>query len=158
MNPPDAGRSKRKVPLRQNNRVYNDGVLLWLMTAQRLRGGGTLEDGVFELLRGLADSFWLNPCKRLMNVAADGKPSLSCNTRSRHGFGHAPRVGPMCGDRAVSEQRLVDRSIKRLPEGAVIVGDANFGMFPVIRAAVQSKHPVVLRLSSKRTQSLLVID
>lgn len=67
---------------RENNRVYTTGVVMWLMVAQRLQGDGTLETGVLELLRGLPDSFWPNPCKRLQ-VGPDGqKPKLSGNTGS----------------------------------------------------------------------------
>ena len=65
---------------RRNNRIYTDGVVIWLMTAQRMQGHGTLENGVLELLRGLPGSFWPHPCKRL-RVGLDGKkPTLSANT------------------------------------------------------------------------------
>ena len=82
-NPPPASKSKRKKPLRRNNRVYNGNVAMWLTIAQRLKGGGTLEDGVPELLRGLPGSFWPNPCKRLV-AAKSGTSSLSGNPGSYH--------------------------------------------------------------------------
>ena len=63
--------------------------------------------------------------------------------------------GPVHGSNNVSEQRLVDRCIWRLPDGSVVVGDSNFGVFSVAYAAFQSKHPVVLRLTPVRAQSLL---
>jgi len=38
----------------------------------------------------------------------------------------------------------------RLPEGAVMVADANFGVFSVAYAAAQQERPVVLRLTKVR--------
>ena len=66
-----------------------------------------------------------------------------------------PEYGPVHGSNYVSEQRLVDRCIWRLPDGSVMVGDANFGVFSVAYAALLGKHPVVLRLTPVRAQSLL---
>jgi len=73
---------RQKAELHENNRIYNHSVVMWLMIAQRLQGGGTLETGVLELLLGLPSSFWPKPCKRLQ-VDANGKqPHLSGNTGS----------------------------------------------------------------------------
>lgn len=77
-------RLEAKAEGRRNNRVYTDHVVIWLMSWQRMQGNGTLESGVLELLRGLPDSFWPKPCKRL-RVGADGKkPILSAHTGSYH--------------------------------------------------------------------------
>jgi hypothetical protein len=73
---------RQKQALRENNRVYNQSVVMWLMIAQRLQGGGTLETGVMELLLGLPSSFWPKPCKRLQVDANGEKPRLSGNTGS----------------------------------------------------------------------------
>ena len=40
---------------RQNNRVYTNAVVMWLLIAQRLQGNGTLETAVLELVRGLPE-------------------------------------------------------------------------------------------------------
>lgn len=66
---------------RQNRRVYTDRVVMWLMVMQRLQGHGTLESSVLELIRGLPESFWLCPCKRI-RCAQEGKAVLSDNTGS----------------------------------------------------------------------------
>ena len=65
-----------------------------------------------------------------------------------------PQWGPLNGDRAVSEQGLLEQAIDRLPSGSVVVGDANFGVFSVAYAAVRRGHPVVLRLTPVRAQHL----
>ena len=59
-----------------------------------------------------------------------------------------PEFGPMHGPEAVSEQQLLEAAISRLPEGSIVLGDANFGVFSVAYAAVQGGHPVVLRLTA----------
>ena len=58
-----------KQELRQNNRVYNYAVVIWLMIVQRLHGNGSLETAVLELVRGLPKDFWPQPCKRLQSAA-----------------------------------------------------------------------------------------
>ena len=73
---------QEKQELRQNNRVYNYAVVIWLMIVQRLHGNGSLETAVLELVRGLPKDFWPQPCKRLQSAGQDGKSSLSSNTGS----------------------------------------------------------------------------
>jgi hypothetical protein len=70
------------------------------------------------------------------------------------GLGMRPEWGPMFGDRAVSEQGLLELAIGRLPPGSIVAGDANFGVSSVAWAAVQRGHPVLLRLSLPRAQRL----
>jgi hypothetical protein len=73
---------RQSAELRENNRVYNAAVVMWLMIVQRLQGHATLETGVLELVRGLPADFWPNPCKRLQ-VGPEGNHSkLSSNTGS----------------------------------------------------------------------------
>ncbi len=48
----------RQANVRENNRVYNSAVVVWLMIWQRLQAQGTLESAVVELLGGLPSSFW----------------------------------------------------------------------------------------------------
>jgi len=222
--------------VRENNRVYNSAVVVWLMILQRLQPQGTLESAVLELLRGLPSSFWPQPCKRVAEAGAAGGGRLSQETgaynkarhklsrsvvkqccdqvfrelikqadlapdrraaffldgttmllahsqnlvetypphQNQHGVSHWPTVrllvahdlytglaarsewGPVNGDKdkRVSEQRLLDRIVDRLPAEALLVADCNFGVFSVAWAAAQYGHPVVLRLSTVRGMHL----
>jgi hypothetical protein len=66
---------------RQNNRVYSDRVVIWLMILRRL-SGGTLETAILELLRMLPPEFWPQPFKGLQARSEDSKTKLSSNTGS----------------------------------------------------------------------------
>jgi hypothetical protein len=226
-------RVQPQTAIRENNRVYNFLVVMWLMIAQRLGGGISLQDAVLKLLRGLPHTFWLRPCKRLQrqaqiplsshtgayNKARHGLPlkvveqscdwifeQLTASTDGsvpaigrrafffdgtsvrlahsqslcqayppgsnlqgeshwpllrmlvahdlRTGLAMRPEWGPMHGPKAVSEQRLLERSIDRLPGGSLVLGDANFGVFSVAYTAVQRGYPVLLRLTLQRAQRL----
>jgi hypothetical protein len=70
------------------------------------------------------------------------------------GLAMRPQWGPLNGPHAVSEQRLLEEAIDRLPPAALVVGDANFGVFSVAYAASQRGHAVVLRLTAQRAQRL----
>ena len=70
------------------------------------------------------------------------------------GLAMRPEWGPMYGDQAVSEQALVERTIDRLPAGATVVADSNFGVFSVAYAALQTQHPVLVRLTAERARCL----
>lgn len=224
----------KQAQVRENNRVYNSAVVVWLMICQRLQAQGTLESAVLELLGGLHSSFWPQPCKRLEQAAEEGGPRLSkqtgaynkarqelslavleqcCDhafqqlmeqaelapdrrpaffldgttvrmphceelveayppTSNQHGVSHWPLLrllaahdlytglalrpawGPVNGSDAVSEQGLLEQAIDRLPSKAIVVGDANFGVFSVAYAAEQRDHPVLLRLTTARAQHL----
>lgn len=215
--------------------MYSPLVVLWLMVAQRLFGGASLETAVLELLRGVPASFWPHPCKRIRDWRERGKtpssntgaynqarlglphlmtektcdhffqellaqvdPLLSNDSpraflldgssmrashtpqlcriyppgSNRHGESHWPLLrvlvahdletglamrpewGAMHGPQAVSEQRLLERAIDRLPSRAAVIGDANFGVFSVAYAAAQRQHPVVLRLTMERARRI----
>jgi len=69
----------RSNALRQNNRVYTFGVVIWLMISQWLHGHATLDSAVSELTRGLPLTFWPRPCKRLRDWL-DSKKPLSGHT------------------------------------------------------------------------------
>ena len=75
------------------------------------------------------------------------------------GLGMPPEWGAVNGPNAVSEQRLFELALDRLPKYAVVVADANFGVFSVAFAAafatVKRNHPVVLRMTLARAQSML---
>jgi hypothetical protein len=60
----------------------------------------------------------------------------------------------MNGQEAVSEQGLLEQAIDRLPRGAVLLGDANFGVFSVAYTAAERDHPLVLRMTLARARCL----
>src|SRR5262249_7240401 len=70
------------------------------------------------------------------------------------GLALRPEFGPVNGEDAISEQALWERTLQGMPEGALLVGDANFGIFSVAHSAEQSAHPVVLRLTTARALRL----
>jgi putative transposase len=45
---------------------------MWLLVAQRLQGGASLDAAVWELLSGLPASFWPRPCKRIRQWREQG--------------------------------------------------------------------------------------
>ena len=226
---------RNKEGIRENNCVYNMNVVMWLVIGQRLRGNGSMETAVLELLRGLPASFWPKPCKRLQPQPEDQGRRPSSNTgaynnarqrlpvsvvehscdriferlihssdgslpaverrafffdgtsvqmpheeelkelyppgSNQHGESHWPLIrmlvahdlktglamrpqwGALNGSKAVSEQKLLEDAIDRLPSGSTVVGDANFGVFSVAYAAERS-HPVLLRLTAARAKHL----
>ena len=66
-----------------------------------------------------------------------------------------PCWGPKYGPAAVSEQKLTERVLERLPPASAIMGDINFGVFSVAFAATQRGHDVLLRLQPSRALALL---
>jgi len=50
--------------VRQNNRLYNPLVVMWLMAYQRLHGNASMERAVANVVHGLPAEFWPRPCKR----------------------------------------------------------------------------------------------
>lgn len=216
----------------QNNRVYNDAVVIWLMILQRLLAHGSLETAVLQLIQGLPPDFWPLPSKRVQRLRDEVHTTLSSNTGSynearqalplaivahsvdaafrnileqagnpgrpaffvdgssarmphreallrqyppgsnQHGTSHWPLLrmvvahdlytglgmrpewGALNGPDAVSEQTLLERAIDRLPGGALVMGDANFGVFSVAYAATERDHPILLRLTVARARHL----
>lgn len=67
-----------------------------------------------------------------------------------NGLALRPSWGPMYGPAAVSEQALAEELMDRLPKGAVLVADNNFGVFSIAHAAAQRGLPSLLRLTQKR--------
>jgi hypothetical protein len=70
----------------------------------------------------------------------------------RTGRAMRPEWGPMHGPDAVSEPGLLETARARLPKGATVLGDRNFGVFSVAWAAAQSGHPVRLRMKVERAE------
>jgi len=50
--------------VKQNNRLYNPLVVIWLMVFQRLHGNVSMERAVANVVHGLPTAFWPRPCKR----------------------------------------------------------------------------------------------
>jgi hypothetical protein len=72
----------------------------------------------------------------------------------RTGLAMRPHWGPMYGPEAVSEQGLLETAIDRLPAGAAVIGDSNFGVFSVAWTAAEKGYPVLLRLTLQRARRL----
>jgi hypothetical protein len=70
------------------------------------------------------------------------------------GLAERPCWGPMYGPAAVSEQLLAEQAMDRLPSGAILLGDRNFGVFAIAYAAHLRGHGVVIRLTEARAKHL----
>jgi putative transposase len=71
-----------------------------------------------------------------------------------NGLALRPSWGAMYGPQAVSEQALAEELMGRLSEGAVVVGDRNFGVFSIAHAASEKRLGVLLRLTEDRFKKL----
>jgi Transposase DDE domain len=71
------------------------------------------------------------------------------------GLALQPSWGAMYGEAAVSEQELAAAALERLPAGALVLGDGNFGMFAFAYAVQQSQRPMILRLTQARAKKVL---
>ena len=71
------------------------------------------------------------------------------------GLATRPQWGPMYGEEAVSEQWLAAQALDRLPAGALVLADANFGIFAFAHAVVGTQRPVLLRLTASRVRKIL---
>ncbi len=65
-----------------------------------------------------------------------------------------PAVGAMYGENAVSETALVGEVIRQLPEDAVVVADAGFGIFWVAWEAKLASRDFLLRMTKQRFMAL----
>jgi putative transposase len=70
------------------------------------------------------------------------------------GLATRPCWGPMYGNQAVSEQELSEPIMDRLPAGAALMEDRNFGVFSVAWAAQQKGFQVLFRLTEARAQKI----
>ena len=97
---------------RQKNRIYSPLVVMWLMVMQRLHGGASLEVAVLELIRGLPESFWPRPCKRVREWREQGKePSSRTGAYNQARLALPPSVVEQSCDRLF--EQLVCRFSKR---------------------------------------------
>ena len=108
-------RIRQQENIRENRRVYSSLVVMWLMTSQRLHSTGTLETAVLELLGGLPESFWPDPCKRLEMWRQDPERKLSSHTgaynKARQEL--ALKLVEECSDRVF--QQLSEHTLGCLP-------------------------------------------
>src|SRR5207249_10758281 len=73
------------------------------------------------------------------------------------GLAERPCWGPMFGGDAVSEQglaRLAEQIMERLPAGAVLMDDRNFGVCSVAWAAQQKGYGVLSRMTEARARKI----
>ena len=61
-----------------------------------------------------------------------------------------PEIGAMYGPDAVSETRLAQSLMKRLPPGSIVMADAGFGIYSIAHHAHHNGHNFVLRLKKDR--------
>ena len=54
----------RQAKVRQNNRLYNPLVVVWLMVFQRFHSNVSMERAAVTMAHGLPAAFWPRPCKR----------------------------------------------------------------------------------------------
>jgi hypothetical protein len=96
---------RKKEKVRENNRVYTQAVVIWLMIVQRLLGNGTMETAVLGLVHSLPEDFWPQPCKRLQAGPGNQKPNLSSNTgsynKARQGL--PLTIVEQCADQVLAE-------------------------------------------------------
>lgn len=142
---------------------------------------GQIVDDLFERLQGVLREGWsglqrplfvLDGSTLLLEHAEDLK-TVYPPARNQHGRSHWPVLrmavahdvesglavrpcwGAAFGAEATSEQKLVEAILERLPAGAVVLADRNFGVFWVAWAAARQQHPVLFRLTHARARNLL---
>ena len=71
------------------------------------------------------------------------------------GLAMRPSWGAMYGKRAVSEQDLAREALGRLPADAIVLGDANFGIFAIAHTVQQTQRLMLLRLTLARARKVL---
>lgn len=105
-----------------------------------------------EQRKGLAEAF--PPGRNQHGEGHWGIVRLVALHDVRTGIALRPAWGPMYGAAAVSEQELAGRVLARAPQGSVIIGDGNFGVFFCVYAAVRNRQEVLFRLSQPRAHRL----
>lgn len=71
------------------------------------------------------------------------------------GLAVRPCWGAVFGPEATSEQKLIEEILGRIPAGAVVLADRNFGVFSVAWTSAAQQHPVLFRLTNARARKLL---
>lgn len=71
------------------------------------------------------------------------------------GLALRPSWGPMYGKQAVGEQKLAAEALQRLPLDAIVLADADFGIFAFAHAVDQTQRSMIFRLTTARAQKVL---
>ena len=72
----------------------------------------------------------------------------------RSGAALRPEFGAMYGPKNTSEAIQAIDFAKRIPDGSIILADANYGIFYVVHGMVEAGHDVLFRLTKARFKSL----
>ena len=71
------------------------------------------------------------------------------------GLALRPSWGPMYGKHAMGEQQLAADALQRLPADAIVLADADFGIFAFAHAVQQTQRMMIFRLTTVRAQKVL---
>jgi hypothetical protein len=71
------------------------------------------------------------------------------------GLALRPSWGPMYGKQAVGEQKLAADALQRLPADAIVLADADFGIFAFAHMVEQTQRSMIFRLTTARAQKVL---
>jgi len=71
------------------------------------------------------------------------------------GLALRPSWGPMYGKHAIGEQQLAAEALHRLPADAIVLADADFGIFAFAHAVQQTRRCMIFRLTNARAQKVL---
>lgn len=71
------------------------------------------------------------------------------------GLALRPSWGPMYGKHAIGEQQLAAEALQRLPADAIVLADADFGIFSFAHAVQQTQREMIFRLTTARAQKVL---
>lgn len=71
------------------------------------------------------------------------------------GLALRPSWGPMYGKHAIGEQQLAAEALQRLPGDAIVLADADFGIFAFAHAVEQTQRLMIFRLTTARAQKVL---
>lgn len=71
------------------------------------------------------------------------------------GLALRPSWGPMYGKHVKGEQQLAAEALQRLPADAIVLADADFGIFAFAHAVQQTQRVMIFRLSIARAQKVL---
>lgn len=165
---------EKKIPLSSNTGAYNQarqGLPLSVVQQSCDRMFNELTTQMEQRLSGVRRAFLLDGSSMRMADSPTLRKSYPPGS-NQHGKAHWPLLrilvahdlhtglamrpewGPMNGRKAVSEQGLLEKAIDRIPKGARLVCDANFGVFSVAYVGDQKGYPLLLRLTTQRARRL----
>ena len=128
-------------------RLWTGPLTLWYCIWQWLQPRHTLEAVVADARRGGADGLSHNP---------DAPLSKSLHSKSTASFSDARQrfMGALLAPLQVSEQALAVQLMLGAAKPALYIGDRNFGVWRVVRAAAQSGGQALVRLTEVRARRL----